>query len=203
MNMDSNLNEKLKVYYELLSAWNEKMNLISCNSEEEFHTLHVNDATRLLPHIKNSRRVLDLGTGAGLPGIVLKIVEPKLEVVLIDSTRKKISFCSEAIRKLKLEGIGAVWGRAEDKKIIESLGKFDAVVSRATWKIGEFLKFAEPYLSNYARAFAMKGPNWEGELGEGGGTIEKMGFALKTKHRYVLGKDRERWILAFERRVRR
>lgn len=201
--MDSNFDEKIREYFKLLSAWNGKVSLVSCKSEENFVNLHVNDALRLVPHIRNARRVLDLGAGAGIPGIVLKIAQPKLSIVLVDSTRKKVSFCSEIIRKLELEGIEAVWGRAEDKKIIESLGKFDAVVSRATWKVGDFLKVAEPYLSNYSKAFAMKGPSWESELNSKSGKIDTIGFQLKTKHSYVLQGERERWILAFEHRVKR
>ena len=108
-------------------------------------------------------RLLDVGCGAGFPGIPLKIERPDLEVVLLDSRLKKIQFCETVIRELKLENIRAVQGRAEDPKIKKDLGEFDVVISRATTSIEKFLALAENYLKTGGVVIAMKGPDWEKE----------------------------------------
>lgn len=167
------MNELLQKYFELLQNWNRRINLTAINSESDFLIKHVEDSLALLPHIARAGTLLDLGTGAGIPGIILKIEKPEMEITLLDSTRKKISFCSEAIRKLSLPGIRAVCGRAEDIKTIEALGKFDVVVSRATWKIDEFIKMGAPYADDGGILIAMKGPDWREEFTGNKLSVEK------------------------------
>lgn len=193
------MNDPLHQYYELLSAWNRKINLTAIKNEEEFLRKHVEDARALIPHLGSARRLIDLGTGAGLPGIVLKIARPDLEITLLDATRKKISFCSEAIRRLDLKGIRAVWGRAEDEALARAMGRFDLALSRATWPLADFLRVAPLHLGDGGRAIAMKGPKWRAELAAAARELEASPLALEEAHPYELPGAGKRCLIIFQR----
>lgn len=193
------MDDSLRRYYELLVKWNRQINLTSVDDEAGFRSAHAEDAHALLPHLGDAHTVLDLGTGAGIPGILLKVWRPALEVTLVDATRKKISFCDEAIRQLRLSGIRAVWGRAEDAKVREDLGRFDLVVSRATWDLREFLSIALPYVGEGGRVIAMKGPRWDEELAASAKTLVGGELSLIGTHPYVLPGGQSRCLLVFER----
>lgn len=169
--MTSHLNDRrFQKYLELLLKWNRTFNLTAITDPEEIRIKHFYDSLSLLPFLPEEGRFLDLGTGAGFPGIPVKIARPDLYVVLLDSRQKKISFCETVIRELGLKGIEAIWERAEDKEIQKKLGLFDVVVSRATFSIVDFLNLALPYCKENSAAIVMKGPrekaparleNWE------------------------------------------
>ena len=173
------------------------MNLMATSDEEDFHRKHVGDARALIPYLGEAKTLIDLGTGAGLPGILIKIARPDIEVTLLDSTRKKISFCEEVIRSLSLEGVRATWGRAEDPKVVSSLGRFDVAVSRATWKLAEFLKIARPYLWKGSRCMAMKGARWREEEEEARETAKANALKLEGTHEYHLEGKEQRCILVY------
>ena len=186
-------------YFELLMLWNKRINLTAVSDAKTFRLKHIDDAMALLPHLAETKRLLDLGTGAGIPGIILKITRPELELVLVDATRKKIAFCDEAIRKLGLAGIRAVWGRSEDPDLILKLGTFDTVLSRATWNLAGFIPMAKPYTELHGRILAMKGPKWEEELAEAASELSDSGIAFEGAHPFTLENGDERCILTFRR----
>ena len=167
------------------------------SDEEDFHRKHVGDANALLSYLGEAKTLIDLGTGAGLPGILIKIARPDIEVTLLDATRKKISFCEEVIRGLGLKGIRAVWGRAEDQELVNSLGTFDVAVSRATWKLSEFLEIARPYLSRGSRCMAMKGARWKDEEARATKTARANALKLEGTHEYRLEGKEQRCILVY------
>ena len=145
------------------------------------------------PDLLEGMCVLDLGCGAGFPGIPLKIASPSLEVVLCDSNRKKIDFCDAVIRELKLSSIKTEHGRAEDAKTHSKCGVFDIVISRATFKAADFLEIALPYLNRGGIAMLMKGPEWENEpLPKGTAVFYRFSYFLREN----MG---ERHILAFQK----
>ena len=193
------MDDSLRRYYELLVKWNRQINLTSVDDEAGFRSAHAEDAHALLAHLGTARTMLDLGTGAGIPGLLVKIWRPALEVTLVDATRKKIAFCDEAIRQLRLSGIRAVWGRAEDARMQKELGTFDLVVSRATWELKAFLPLALPYVAAGGRAIAMKGPRWDEELAAAAKVLAGGAFALVGTHPYVLPGGQARCLLVFER----
>ncbi len=159
---------------------------------------HVEDALRMHGHLEGAKSLLDLGTGAGIPGILIKLDMPELRVVLLDSIRKKISFCEEAIRRLGLKEIEAVTGRAEDEAMIQALGKFDAIVSRATWKLSDYLHMAAPYMQDSgSRVIAMKGVGWRDELAEARDFIAERGIRLLSADEYELSDGRRHAMLVF------
>lgn len=157
------MNPKFNQLLKLLLKWNKTYNLTAITQPEEIRVKHFEDSLVPLPFLPAKGRILDIGTGAGFPGIPIKIERPQLDVILLDSQRKKISFCEAAIRELALEKISACRGRAEDPKIISALGKFDVVISRATFSLNDFLETALPYCKDGGVAIAMKMANWKEE----------------------------------------
>ena len=150
-------------YLELLLKWNQTHNLTAITDRQEIKIKHFEDSLAPLPFLPKPCRLLDIGTGAGFPGIPLKIKRPDLEVVLLDSRHKKIAFCEAVIRELGLKKITAAQARAEDKKTQQELGQFDVVISRATFSITDFLKIAQPYLKGNGIVIVMKSRNWKVE----------------------------------------
>ena len=191
------MTEKIKEYFDLLKKWNRSIKLVSrADDFDRFVFEHVEDALRACEHLKGASSLLDIGTGAGIPGILIKMEMPDLRVVLLDSIRKKVSFCEEAIRTLGLEGIEAITARAEDEAVIEALGGFDAIVSRATWKLSDYLPMAIPYMGGEgSRIVAMKGPAWSEELAEAEPFMSEKGLKLVAADEYKLTDGRDRCLL--------
>ena len=137
-------------YVEQLLAWNRKINLISRRDEGavwERHILHCTSLLFMLV-IPPDIRYLDLGTGGGLPGLLLKILLPASTGLLLDSTKKKVEAVEEMIATLRLEKINAMWGRAEEmgRDEHELFGKFDVVFARAVAPLNELVRLAWPFL---------------------------------------------------------
>ena len=189
-------------YSEELLLWNKKMSLVSIKSPLDIQK-HFVDSLTVTNFIKNENsRLLDIGTGAGLPGIPLKIKMESLHVTLLDSSRKKASFLKSTIRKLELSNISVVNSRAESLTHEENYsGLFDIVISRAAFKLPAFLTLGEYFLSTGGTLIAMKGKNADDELGEAADAIRKTGFELTYCHAIKLpitGESRK--ILCFNRR---
>ncbi len=142
-----------------LKEWNEKINLTAITDDRDIIIRHFLDSLTLIPFLANQKSLLDIGSGAGFPGIPLKIVLPHLQVALIDSVNKKVIFMKHIIRTLGLEQIEAVHARGEDKAVVKKFGlSFDVVVSRAFAELGKFLEIAAPYTKKDGTLLAMKGP---------------------------------------------
>lgn len=136
LNLTEKQLEQLEKFYQLLISWNEKINLTSITNKEDVYLKHFYDSLTLCKIIDFNKNMslCDVGTGAGFPGIILKIVFPHLEVTLIDSLNKRITFLNHVIQELKMSKIEAIHIRMEDysKNNIE---KFDIITSRAVAKI--------------------------------------------------------------------
>ena len=156
------LNEKqveaFDLYLEELLKWNQKINLTAIRSEKGIVLKHFLDSLTAYPHLSKPSSLLDIGSGAGFPGIPLKMVEPSLEITLIDSVRKKVDFQKHIIRTLGLKGIEAIHGRVQDKEVIQSFGeRFDTVISRAFSDLQTLLILSFPFLKKGGVVLAMKG----------------------------------------------
>lgn len=161
-------------YAELLIRWNQKINLTAITDPHQIDELHFADSLSVAAWLKNVSRetypsgipapkLLDVGTGAGFPGIPMKIVLPSLELTLVDSVRKKCDFLKELVRTLRLTGVRVIHDRLNGKK---SLGQFDLVVSRAAFKLKELLVYAKPNLKPDGAVVAMKSMGIEDEIQE-------------------------------------
>lgn len=188
-------------YLGLLLKWNRTYNLTAINDPIDIYEKHFADSAVPLQFIPNGARLVDIGTGAGFPGVPIKILRKDISVVLIEATEKKVNFCNHVIRELGLEGITVVKGRAEDGKIMRKVGKFDVVISRATLKLPEYVKVGVRYLDNGGLLIAMLGSGWPDELDDALGEIKKAGMKLSKVHEYLLPVSQSRRaILVFQRK---
>ena len=159
--IDREKEEKLNVYGNLLLEWNQKMNLTAITQPRQVLYKHFYDCILLLKNIKipQCSRLADVGTGAGFPGMVLKIVRPDLNVTLIDSLNKRLIFLNEVIKETGLKETETVHMRAEEagksKKYRES---FDTVTARAVARLPVLLEYCIPLLKPGGIFVAMKGP---------------------------------------------
>ena len=151
---------KLDKFYHLLISWNEKINLTRITEEKDVYLKHFYDSLTITKEIDLSKvnTLCDVGTGAGFPGIVLKIMYPNLKVTLIDSLLKRVNYLNEIIKELELTDIKAIHTRGEDYK-----DKFDVVTSRAVANIEKLVTFTMHLVDKDGVFIAMKG-NIDNEL---------------------------------------
>ena len=158
IHLDGKAMEAFEVYLRELLKWNQKINLTAIRSEKGIVLKHFLDSLSIHPYLPLDASLLDIGSGAGFPGIPLKIVQPTLGVTLIDSVRKKVDFQRHIIRILRLKGIEAIHGRVQDKGILQRLeGRFDLTLSRAFSDLRTLLILSSPFLKKGGRVIAMKG----------------------------------------------
>ena len=152
--------KQLETYYNLLVEWNKKINLTRIISKKEVYLKHFYDSLTIVKavNLENINNLCDVGTGAGFPGIVLKIMYPHINITLLDSLQKRINFLNEVIKKLDLKGIKTIHTRSEDYQ-----GEYDVVVSRAVANIEKLLAITMHLVKNNGMLVAMKG-NIEKEL---------------------------------------
>ncbi len=154
--------ELLNKFYKILIEWNKKINLTRITEEEDVYLKHFYDSLTITKVVDLSQMntLCDVGTGAGFPGIVLKIMYPNLKVTLIDSLQKRVNYLNEVIKELDLTEIEAIHTRGEDYK-----GQFDVVTSRAVANIEKLVDYTMHLVSKKGIFVAMKG-NIEEELTE-------------------------------------
>ncbi len=152
--------EQLELFYNLLINWNEKINLTRITTKENVYLKHFYDSLTLVKVVDLSKveTLCDVGTGAGFPGIVLKIVYPNLKITLVDSLLKRVNYLNEIIKELKLENINAIHIRAENLE-----KKFDIVTARAVANIEKLLEYTMHLVKDNGEFIAMKG-NIDDEL---------------------------------------
>ncbi|HEY9166823.1 MAG TPA: 16S rRNA (guanine(527)-N(7))-methyltransferase RsmG [Candidatus Kryptonia bacterium] len=169
--------DQFEKYRDLLLSWNANLNLISRKDELNFYSNHILNSISFLflTRLKSDARLVDLGTGGGLPGIPLKIIYPDMEILLIDSISKKTAAVSDIVGKMGLSSVKVVNARAEEvARAREFQGHFDYVVSRAAGKLDQVIKWSRGFLRELemletgfvpgGTALVLKGGDFKGEL---------------------------------------
>lgn len=145
---------KLAAHLELVEKWNRVHNLTAVRETEQMVSLHALDSLSILPQLEGARTLLDVGTGAGLPGIPLAIARPAMNVTLLDASHKKCAFLQQGKTELALGNVTVVCERVESWK---PEAKFDVVVSRAFAELADFIEQAKHLVAPGGRLLAMKG----------------------------------------------
>jgi 16S rRNA (guanine527-N7)-methyltransferase len=175
-----------------LMIWNKKTNLTAIKDPMQIAEKHFIDSVAAISFLGNEKTLVDMGAGGGFPGIVLKIMNPDLKVVMIDSSRKKINFLKHVIRTLHLENIDAIHSRVEDLHENDFYkAKFDAVISRAFTELSGFVAIAFPFLSKGGSIYAMKGKNADQEITPA--ILKK--FELKLSHYQLPFEKSDRYMV--------
>ena len=163
--LDESKAQALKEYKELLVEWNEKMNLTAITEDYEVIIKHFVDCLECTHLITNEKKIIDVGTGAGFPGMPLAIYYPQIEFTLLDGLNKRLIFLEEVVNKLGLKNVKIVHARAEEAaRNEEYFESFDAVVSRAVANLPVLLEYTSPYVKVNGKCIVMKGDNAKEEL---------------------------------------
>lgn len=165
-------------YKSLLLQWNEKMNLTAITDEGEVVIKHFADSVSILSavNIEEGATIIDVGTGAGFPGLPVKIVRPDLKVTLLDSLNKRIGFLNEVCTQLNLETVDNIHARAEDGgQNTELREKFDYCLSRAVANLAVLSEYCLPFVKVGGGFISLKGPDVTQEVNDGETAIKKLG----------------------------
>ncbi len=182
-------------YMQNLLDWNKKINLTAIKNEKEIILKHFIDSLSIYKNLEGTR-ILDIGSGAGFPGIPLKIKDRKLDVVLIDSINKKVNFMKDTINKLNLNKIDSKHIRAEDMAHdIIYREKFDTVVSRAVANLSTLAEYMLPFVRIDGICICMKGPNSEEEIEKAKNAIKLLGGKIEKVLKYKINDENERCII--------
>ncbi len=191
------IEKKLNLYGNLLLEWNEKINLTAITEPNEVLYKHFYDCILFFKtvDVPENAIIIDVGTGAGFPGMVLKIIRPDLKVTLLDSLNKRIIFLNDVIEKLELTGIEAIHSRAEEggkNKIYRE--KYDIACARAVANLPVLLEYCTPYVKNGGIFVSMKGPSVQDEVALCDNAINVLGL---SKPKIICENLRENEIRAF------
>ena len=187
----------LAAYATSLWAWNERLNLTRHTDVERFVSRDVGDAAAIAPHLARGERVLDVGTGGGVPGALLAILRPDLRVELCDSVAKKARAVREIVKEAGLSlPVHEAAGQAVVKAAAARGERFDTLVVRAVAPLVKLLSWFEPIAGDFGRLLVVKGPRWEEEKAE----ARHKGFAKKVMVRRIAawpirGSDNESVLL--------
>lgn len=188
--------DSFEIYAAELKKWNCKVNLTAITKDKEIAIKHFVDSLTLAPYVTASDRLLDIGSGAGLPVIPLKIIRHGIPMVSVDAVAKKIHFQRHIIRILNLANIEAVHARVEELHKTH-LHSFSIITSRAFTRLDRFVSLAAPLLSEGGTLIAMKGEQAEGEIADSDEMVHAGGFSVSSIHRYTLPRGMGERVLTF------
>ena len=169
-------------YMKLLQEWNEKINLTAITEDEDIIKKHFIDCIKIFKSdaVRDAKNIIDVGTGAGFPGLPIAIMNPDVKVVLLDSLNKRINFLNTVASKLGLKNVETIHSRAEDgARNVELREKFDVATSRAVANMAVLSEFCMPYVKLNGYFVALKGPSIDEELREGQKAITTLGGNLE------------------------
>lgn len=193
-----NQKKQFITYYENLIEWNQIMNLTAITDFEEVLEKHFLDSLSIVKILDLSKKenLIDVGTGAGFPGLPLKIIFPKLKVTLLDSLNKRIEFLNHLIKKMDLKNVECIHGRAEDfAKNSFYREQYDLAVSRAVANLSTLSEYCIPFVKKGGIFVSYKAEKAEEEIEEGKNAISLLGGKIKKCEIFSLGNNIRKMIL--------
>ena len=190
-------NEKIyEKLYNLLTEYNSRFNLTAIKGYEDYLVKHVRDSMLGLPYVNG--RVLDIGSGAGFPALVLKTEKPELDVTMTDSVGKKVNYLSAVIDALEMTGIRAVHTRIEDLK---DFGAYDTVTARAVARLAVLAEYGLPFVRTGGTLVAYKAADCGEEIKEAGRAIKLLGGEIERADEIKLTDDITRTIIVVRKKA--
>ncbi|WP_243136880.1 16S rRNA (guanine(527)-N(7))-methyltransferase RsmG [Alkaliphilus serpentinus] len=200
IDLNENQMNQFMIYKNLLLEWNEKMNLTAIEDERDIVIKHFIDSISCLKvkGFDKINRLIDVGTGAGFPGIPIKIMEPNIELTLLDALNKRVTFLKEVCKETSLVKVDFLHGRAEDFGRLDDFREsYDAAVSRAVASLNVLVEYCMPFIKVGGIFICQKGPQVEDEMASskkaievlGGKVVEKLEISLPLsdiKHKIVV-----------------
>ncbi len=189
INLDEDQINQFKSYQQELLQWNQRTNLTSITETTQVEIKHFIDSLSCLRIIDfpQSKKIIDIGSGAGFPGIPIKIVNPRLEIILLEATQKKAEFCRHILNKFNLNPNAILVGRAEDiAHDVNQREKYDIAISRAVASLPALLELLLPFVKSGGAAIAMKGKDIQQELASAERALQILGGKIEVVQKIFL-----------------
>lgn len=193
--------KQFEMYSDLLVEWNEKVNLTAITEKDEIVLKHFIDSLTIAKYVDKNDKLIDIGTGAGFPGIPIKIYYKDMNVTLLDSLNKRIVFLQNVIEKLNLKNINAIHSRAEELAIDSKYReKYDIATARAVSKLSTLIEYLMPYVKVGGKCICMKGPNVSEELKAAKNALKELGGEVEVVDNFKLpNSDLERNLIIIKK----
>ncbi|MDO9533389.1 MAG: 16S rRNA (guanine(527)-N(7))-methyltransferase RsmG [Deltaproteobacteria bacterium] len=202
LELSPNVLEQLQIYLEELKLWNAKTNLTGLKTDRDIVIKHFLDSLAVLPFLDGVASLVDLGSGGGFPGLVLKLARPKVALTLVEARDRKAAFLEYLVARFKLAGALVVQTHLTPSLAHKWEPKVAAVVSRAAFILPRLLELAAPLLAPGGVVLALKGVHLAfGELEAAGSAAQLLGLGPLEKHRYALPISGEPRLLVMARKL--
>lgn len=206
INVTESITDKFYTYLRMLQEYNKKINLTAITDDKEVIIKHFIDSLTCLEVNIFSKgcMVVDVGTGAGFPGVPIKIVRPDIKILLIETLNKRVIFLQELVKALNLEGVDIIKSRAEDSgQNKEYREKYDIAISRAVAKLSVLSEYCMPLVKPDGYFLSMKGPNIDEELNEARNAIKILGGEIKEIKTAVLPETEVKYNLVLINKIKK